>query len=104
MADEWVLPVPPPDLPMPEPPPPASYQLTGTDAVIRNDGAVIPNDPDNRDRMEYEQWLEHGNVPEPYVPPPEINPLPAPTPSPELETIMNALADISARLDKLEST
>lgn len=47
----------------------AEYRLTMTDMVIRNiDGAGIPNDPDNRDRVEYEQWLTDGGVPDPVPP------------------------------------
>jgi hypothetical protein len=53
----------------------AEYQLTATDVVIRaEDGAFIPNDPANRDREEYEQWLVDGGVPDPYVPPPAVPP------------------------------
>jgi hypothetical protein len=51
----------------------ADYQLTATDVVIRTaDGASIPNDPTNRDRIEYQDWLAAGGVPDPYVPPPKI--------------------------------
>jgi hypothetical protein len=51
----------------------ADYQLTATDVVIRAaDGACIPNDPANRDWIEYQQWLAAGGVPDPYVKPPKI--------------------------------
>jgi hypothetical protein len=54
----------------------ADYQLTETDIVIRTtDRMHIPNDPDNRDRVEYEAWLAAGGVPDPYVEPPP--PIPA---------------------------
>jgi hypothetical protein len=49
----------------------SGYQLTIGDSVIRiDDGATIPPDPANRDRVEYEAWLAAGGVPDPYVPPP----------------------------------
>jgi hypothetical protein len=56
----------------------AEYQLTATDSVIRTeDGAIIPNDPANRDWAEYQVWLADGGVPDPYVPPPQPKPEPA---------------------------
>jgi len=57
----------------------AEYQLTDTEIVIRTeDGASIPNDPANRDRVEYEEWLEEGGVPDPYVPPEPAEQVPTP--------------------------
>lgn len=51
------------------------YRLTETDNIIRiADNAWIPNDPDNRDRAEYEAWLDAGGVPDPYIPPPPLVP------------------------------
>ena len=60
----------------------SEYQLTATDqSVLRTlDQAWIPNDPANRDWVEYQQWLTDGGVPDPYVAPPEPAP---PPPSPE---------------------
>jgi hypothetical protein len=57
----------------------ADYQLTASDdTVIRTaDQAFIPNDPANRDWIDYQAWLAAGGVPDPYVPPPEPPPRPA---------------------------
>jgi hypothetical protein len=49
----------------------SDYALTETDIVIRSrDGANVPNDPENRDRADYDKWLAAGGVPDPYVAPP----------------------------------
>jgi hypothetical protein len=51
----------------------AKYQLTETDIVVlieNNLRIFFPNDPGNRQRIEYEAWLAAGGVPDPYVPPP----------------------------------
>jgi hypothetical protein len=62
----------------------AEYQLTDTDMVIRAvDGANIPNDPANRDRVEYDRWLADGGVPDPYVAPPQ------PKPEPPVDPLQN---------------
>ena len=60
----------------------ADYQLTAYDSVIRTaDGACIPNDPANRDWVEYQEWLDAGGVPDPVKPPinPYLNAQPAKT-------------------------
>jgi hypothetical protein len=46
------------------------YQLTATDVVVRlRDGASIPNDACNVDRVAYDAWIKMGGVPAPYVEP-----------------------------------
>lgn len=51
----------------------SEYQLTSTDGVVRClDGAIIPNDPNNRDWIDYRDWAALGNTPDPYVPPPPV--------------------------------
>ena len=49
-----------------------TYTLTETpDVIVRDeDQALIPNDPDNVDYQEYLAWLDEGNEPTPYSPPP----------------------------------
>ena len=62
----------------------ADYQLTATvlvdgvdvSSIIRTiDGASIPNDPENRDRRQYDAWLADGGVPDPYAAPPPAVPV-----------------------------
>lgn len=39
--------------------------------VVRDiDGAFIPDDPANLDYQDYLKWLDAGNMPNPYTPPP----------------------------------
>lgn len=46
------------------------YKLTNFDHVIRlQDGAVIPNDVNNKDWLAYSDWLNSGNSPEDAEPP-----------------------------------
>lgn len=45
------------------------YKLTTTNAIEREDGAVIPNDSRNTDYAAYLAWLGNGNAPDPYVAP-----------------------------------
>jgi hypothetical protein len=48
----------------------ADYRLTETTMVVRNaDEAWIPDDPENRDWIEYQNWLAEGNTPDPYAVP-----------------------------------
>ena len=48
------------------------YKLTSSNTTVQRltDNAFIPFDRGNRDYQEYLQWLEEGNQPEPYIPPP----------------------------------
>jgi hypothetical protein len=50
----------------------ANYQLGPDDkSVVRtSDNACIPNDPGNRDWLDYQAWLAAGGTPAPYVAPP----------------------------------
>ena len=49
-----------------------TYTLTAQPNIIirDSDGAFIPTDPDNVDYQEYLAWLDEGNEPTPYTPPP----------------------------------
>lgn len=48
---------------------PMTGQVSGT-VLRKRDQAFIPNDPANRDRQEYEEWLKQGNEPDPPDAPP----------------------------------
>ena len=50
-----------------------TYTLTANpNTIVRDeDGAFIPTDPDNIDYAEYLAWLDEGNEPTAYTPPPE---------------------------------
>jgi hypothetical protein len=53
----------------------AAYGSTSSDAVIRaSDGALIPNDPANRDYAAYQAWLADGGLPDPYAAPAPVVP------------------------------
>ena len=42
-----------------------------SDYILRRaDNAFIPNDPENRDRQEYDAWVAAGNTPDPPPAPP----------------------------------
>jgi hypothetical protein len=73
----------------------SAYQLTSTDAtVIRTaDQANIPNDPGNRDWVEYQKWLTAGGVPDPYVPVPDSLLDPAPNPNERLNDGVKAAVE-----------
>ena len=49
-----------------------TYTLTSDpSAIVRDeDQAFIPTDPDNVDYQEYLAWLDDGNEPTAYTPPP----------------------------------
>lgn len=47
------------------------YRLTSSASVVLRvaDNANIPNDLNNLDWNAYQEWLDAGNTPEPYVAP-----------------------------------
>lgn len=48
--------------------------INNSEHIYRNDGWVIPNDPDNSNYQRYLVWLEKGNTPEPADIPPLVIP------------------------------
>ena len=53
-----------------------TYTLTNSKTIIRDiDGAAIPADPANTDYQQYLAWVAEGNTPNPYVAPPEPEPV-----------------------------
>lgn len=53
-----------------------TYRLAADGLVIRlADGAVIPPDPRNADRMRFEAWVGEGNTPAPAPAPPPLDPV-----------------------------
>jgi hypothetical protein len=75
----------------------AEYRLTNDTAVIRTeDEAWIPDDPANRDRQIYTDWLANGGEPDPAIPM-DMTP-PGPTPEEQI------LFDHENRLRAMEGT
>jgi len=74
----------------------ADYQLTASEFVIRTiDGLNIPDDPDNRHRIEYDEWLVDGGVPDPAPPPP---PPPLPVPDANARITAGVLASLEVAI------
>ena len=51
-----------------------TYTLTAQpNTIVRDeDGAFVPTDPDNVDYQAFLKWVEEGNEPAPYTPPPVV--------------------------------
>jgi hypothetical protein len=47
-----------------------TYSFGQQGQIVRSDGATIPNDPANTDFQAYVAWLDAGNTPTPWTPPP----------------------------------
>jgi len=45
------------------------YRVVKDSSMIQrlSDGAFVPNDPSNRDSVEYQKWVQKGNVPLPAI-------------------------------------
>jgi hypothetical protein len=78
-----------------------TYTLTADPNTIARDEdqAHIPTDPDNTDYADYLAWLDEGNAPNPYTPPP-----PTASTLPETPPLENRLAELEARVDILEDS
>lgn len=64
-----------------------TYTLTNSQSVIRDaDGACIPFDPANTDYQAYLKWIDEGNTPNPYAPPPP--PVPQQVPMWAVRTVL----------------
>jgi hypothetical protein len=56
----------------------SDYKLLRDGGVLHvPTGISIPADPRNRDRIEYQAWLDEGNTPEPADPEPEPSQMPS---------------------------
>jgi len=77
-----------------------TYTLTNSEIIIRDvDQAHIPADPANMDYKEYLTWLEEGNTPNPYVAPPEPEPV-----QPTLADLQAQLAALTQQINALSKT
>jgi hypothetical protein len=80
-----------------------AYTLTEDNCVIRaTDGALIPNDPANRDYAEYQEWLKAGNTPTPYTPPAPA-PVKSLTPKEKLERAGLSLDEFAQLINEAQS-
>lgn len=78
------------------------------------DGAMIPNDPRNRDWRAFQEWLAEGHEPDPEPPitrpePPELEPVRVADPENEadavnLRTLDERLNEINQRIDELDQS
>jgi hypothetical protein len=74
-----------------------TYQLTTGETIRRlEDNAFIPPDLANQDYVEYLDWLEAGNTPEPA---PEPEPIPEPTPAEKLAAAGLTVEDLKKLLN-----